>query len=117
MQRNYFTGLMVLFCLGGILFGQEGAPADLLLLNGQIHTMAADRHKVQALAGYTTGGAYLTFREKDMGSLEVGKYADLIVLDRNLFDLPPTEIHQTKVLLTLLEGREVHRDTTFKKDQ
>ena len=69
------------------------------------------------LAGYTTGGAYLTFREKDTGSLEVGKYADLIVLDRNLFDLPPTEIHQTKVLLTLLEGREVHRDTTFKKDQ
>ena len=42
------------------------------------------------------------------GSIEVGKYADLIVLDRNLFDIPLTEISETKVLLTLLEGSPVY---------
>ncbi len=66
------------------------------------------------LAGYTTGGAYLTFREKDTGSLEPGKLADLIVLDRDLFAIPATEIHRTKVLLTMLGGREVYRHPDFK---
>jgi predicted amidohydrolase YtcJ len=53
------------------------------------------------------------FQEKETGSLEVGKAADLIVLDRNLFEIPPEEIHSAKVLWTLLEGREVWRDPAF----
>jgi predicted amidohydrolase YtcJ len=40
----------------------------------------------------------------------LGKAADLIVLDRDLYKIPPTEIHRVKVLLTLLDGREVWRD-------
>ena len=39
--------------------------------------------------------------------IEVGKYADLIVLDRNLFDIPASEISEAKVLLTLLAGKPV----------
>jgi hypothetical protein len=42
------------------------------------------------------------------GSLEPGKLADLIVLDRNLFDIPLTEIARTRVLQTWFEGRLVH---------
>lgn len=61
------------------------------------------------LAAYTTGGAWLAFQEKNTGSLEVGKAADLIVLDRNLFALPPYEIGEAKVLLTLVAGQEVWR--------
>jgi hypothetical protein len=40
----------------------------------------------------------------------VGKRADLVVLDRNLFEIPATEISDTKVLVTLFEGKAVHGD-------
>jgi predicted amidohydrolase YtcJ len=65
------------------------------------------------LAGYTINGAYVNFEETETGSIEVGKSADLIVLDRNLFEIPAHEIHRAKVLLTLLEGSEVYRDASF----
>ena len=51
--------------------------------------------------------------ERETGSLELGKLADVVVLDKNLFDLPVTELHSAKVLLTLLDGREVWRDSSF----
>ncbi len=63
-----------------------------------------------SIAAYTIHGAYLDFTEKETGSIEPGKAADLVVLDRNLFEIPPSRIHEAKVLLTLLEGREVYRD-------
>ena len=65
------------------------------------------------LAGYTINGAYVNFEETETGSIEVGKAADLIVLDRNLFEIPAHEIHLAKVLLTLLDGKEVYRDAGF----
>jgi predicted amidohydrolase YtcJ len=46
--------------------------------------------------------------EKDTGSLEVGKSADLAVLDRNLFETEPSELSETKALVTLFEGKAVH---------
>lgn len=61
------------------------------------------------LAAYTIHGAYVNFQENETGSIEVGKAADLIVLDRNLFEIPKHEIHEAKVLLTFLEGREVYK--------
>ena len=45
--------------------------------------------------------------ERETGSIEVGKFADLIVLERNLFEMPPEEIHKVRVLRTLLEGKTV----------
>jgi len=66
-----------------------------------------------AIAAYTIAGAYSAFEEKETGSIEVGKAADLVVLDRNVFDVPPERIHEAKVLLTLLEGREVFRGPGF----
>jgi predicted amidohydrolase YtcJ len=62
-----------------------------------------------ALAGYTIGSAWANSLEKDTGSIEVGKAADLIVLSKNLFDVPASEIAKQKVLLTLLEGQAVYR--------
>ena len=67
----------------------------------------------EAIAGYTIRGAYLDFTEKETGSIETGKAADLIVLDRNLFEIPPSEIHKARVLWTLLEGKEVYRAEGF----
>lgn len=66
-----------------------------------------------ALAAYTIGGAYVSFEERDSGSLEVGKFADLIVLDQKLFALAPERIHDVRVQWTLLEGREVYRAPGF----
>jgi predicted amidohydrolase YtcJ len=44
------------------------------------------------------------------GSVEVGKLADLIVLDQNLFAIPPEKISDTQALVTLFEGKAVHGD-------
>jgi predicted amidohydrolase YtcJ len=43
-----------------------------------------------------------------IGSLEVGKMADLVVLDHNLFDIDPHDINKTKVLLTIMNGKVVY---------
>lgn len=65
------------------------------------------------IASYTINGAHLIFQEDERGSIEVGKKADLVVLDKNLFELPKTEIGETKVLMSLFEGKEVFRDPEF----
>jgi predicted amidohydrolase YtcJ len=61
----------------------------------------------QALQAYTLNVAYVNHLDKQTGSLAPGKSADIIVLDRNLFETPVRQIHSTKVLLTLFQGREV----------
>ncbi|HSE52809.1 MAG TPA: amidohydrolase, partial [Gemmatimonadales bacterium] len=66
------------------------------------------------LTAYSEGGAWAAGEESRLGTLEVGKAADLIVLDRHLYRIPPGEIHGAKVLLTLLEGREVWRDPAMR---
>jgi predicted amidohydrolase YtcJ len=59
------------------------------------------------IAMYTINAAYQHHLEHETGSIEVGKLADLIVLDRNLFQVPVAEIHTVRVLRTLLAGRTV----------
>ena len=67
-----------------------------------------------AIAAYTINGAYVNFMENDAGSIEVDKYADLIVIDRNLFKIPETEISEANVVLTLLDGELVYGDWDMK---
>jgi len=57
---------------------------------------------------YTINGAWLMHQEDRVGSIEVGKRADIVVLDRNLFNIPVTQISETKVLFTLLDGVAVY---------
>nr|WP_263326298.1 amidohydrolase [Neobacillus sp. Marseille-Q6967] len=61
----------------------------------------------EALKAYTYGSAFGTFREHELGTIEEGKLADLVVLDRNLFAVPPEEIIQTSVELTISDGKIV----------
>jgi len=63
-----------------------------------------------ALAAFTINGAFVNHQEDQTGSIEVGKLADLIVIDRNLFEIAPEEISETSVLVTLLGGQLVHGD-------
>ncbi len=65
------------------------------------------------LRAYTLNGAWLSHEEKSRGSLEAGKFADLIVLDRDLYAVPASEIGRARVLWTLLDGREVFRDPSL----
>ena len=61
------------------------------------------------IALYTINAAYANRLERETGSIEVGKLADLVILDRNLFDVPLNQIHTVKVVRTLLEGNTVYR--------
>jgi predicted amidohydrolase YtcJ len=61
-----------------------------------------------AIAAFTMGSAYVNHDEHDAGSVEPGKRADLVVLDRNLFTEPAAEIAQAEVDLTLVDGAVVH---------
>jgi hypothetical protein len=65
-----------------------------------------------AIDCYTINGAYAAFQERLTGSLEPGKAADLTVLERNLFEVPPGEIHAVRAVLTMLDGAVVWRDPT-----
>jgi predicted amidohydrolase YtcJ len=58
---------------------------------------------------YTLGGAQVVMQEKENGSIEEGKYADMIVLDRNLVEIPVESIDETKVLFTIFEGKTAYR--------
>lgn len=61
------------------------------------------------IEAYTINGAWLMGQEDAVGSIEVGKRADLIVIDRNLFEIPATEINEATVVLTLFDGEPVYR--------
>jgi predicted amidohydrolase YtcJ len=63
----------------------------------------------QAIWGYTMGPALVTGREHLHGSLSPGKFADLVVLDRDIFAIHPAEIADTKIIMTLLDGQIVHQ--------
>lgn len=58
-----------------------------------------------ALRGYTVNGAYQLRMEDRIGSITVGKRADLVMLGANLFQVSPQEVHQVPVQLTLMDGR------------
>jgi predicted amidohydrolase YtcJ len=70
-------------------------------------------HLPEMIAASTITGAWLARSEANTGSIEAGKAADLIVLDRNLFEVPPAELRRVRVLVTLLDGRPVYRDPGF----
>jgi hypothetical protein len=62
----------------------------------------------QALRLYTINNAYLHHEEKEKGSLEVGKLADLIIIDRDVLTCPVDEIRRVRVLATFVGGRLVY---------
>lgn len=113
---------------GGIVAGGSDYPVDPLLPMVQIET-ALD-HTGEAIPGvlpgalspkevvgdllavikmHTINSAYQMHMERDTGSIEVGKYADLVVLNQNLFEIPTERISDTTVVQTILGGKVVYR--------
>jgi predicted amidohydrolase YtcJ len=67
------------------------------------------------LRGYTINGAYQLGVEKDLGSIEVGKLADLIVIEKNIFKQKPSDIHNNRVLMTVMDGDVVYKASKQKE--
>ncbi|MDF3002803.1 MAG: amidohydrolase [Bacillota bacterium] len=59
----------------------------------------------EVLRSYTYGSAWGVSREDELGTLEAGKFADIIAIDRNLFAVDPSEILTSQVILTVMDGR------------
>lgn len=62
----------------------------------------------EALKAYTIGAAYSTHRDDQLGTIESGKYADLVIFEKNLFDLSPEDIRETNVAYTIMNGAIVY---------
>jgi predicted amidohydrolase YtcJ len=84
----------------------QGTPAGGWYPAGRISVDAALRH-------FTRDGAFASFDEDIRGTLSPGKLADLVVLSKNILEIPPAEILNTKVLLTVMGGKDTYRDQDF----
>jgi predicted amidohydrolase YtcJ len=65
---------------------------------------------VELIRGYTLNVAYQLRKKNQIGSIKVGKLADLIILEKNLFQVAPHENGQVDVQLTMMDGRITHRE-------
>ncbi|MBQ7094563.1 MAG: amidohydrolase family protein, partial [Clostridia bacterium] len=63
----------------------------------------------EAIDCYTKEGAYASFEEYEKGTLEDGKFADFVVLDRNIFEIPKADLINTKVLMTVMGGEVTYK--------
>jgi predicted amidohydrolase YtcJ len=61
--------------------------------------------RAEALKSYTWNGAYAAFEESSRGSLEPGKYADVVVLSKDILTIPEDEIPSAQVVYTIVGGR------------
>ncbi|MEW6654481.1 MAG: amidohydrolase family protein, partial [Bacteroidota bacterium] len=66
--------------------------------------------RLEALKSYTANGAYASFEENVKGTIEKGKYADIVVLSNDLLNCSDEEIKATKVLYTIVNGKIVFQN-------
>jgi predicted amidohydrolase YtcJ len=77
--------------------------------DGPIQPRETERLDIDTLIrGYTIDAAYQLHMEDELGSIAVGKRADLVVLDNNLFDVDQYKIHEIQVLMTVMDGKVVY---------
>lgn len=76
--------------------------------NGQVHGESQRLSRLDALRGMTAIPAYLNFDEDSSGTLEVGKFADFVVIDRDYLKCPEDDIMKIKPLLTVVAGKTVY---------
>jgi len=63
---------------------------------------------IESMHAYTYGSAYAMYEEDNIGSLEVGKYADFIIVDQDPFEIERKQLKKIKVLETYVAGRKVY---------
>ena len=77
--------------------------------NAYVHDASECITMADVIKGYTIRNAYQMRRENVLGSIEPGKYADLTVYDRNLFEIDPREIHNVKIAETIKDGLTTYK--------
>ena len=76
------------------------------MVGGEVVLREAQRlSREEALIAHTRRNAYLVFQEKNLGSIEAGKLADLVVLDRDYLTVPADQIKDTRSVMTIVNGR------------
>ena len=81
--------------------------------DGITYNRAEGMDRVNMIRAATIWGAEQAMNEKNIGSLEVGKLADFIIIDKDFFALPEDQIHTIKTLLTSVGGNTVYRDANY----
>lgn len=66
----------------------------------------------QAIMAYTYGSAYANNREDELGTLEIGKLADITVISKNLFEIPVEDIKKCKAVMTIVDGKVVYDESS-----
>ena len=89
---------------GGVF---DGAGQAGYILTNDVYTPEERLTVEQAVNAYTRGSAYARFSDDKLGTLDVGKLADLVVLSQDIFSVSPDEISKTKVLMTMVGGKVV----------
>jgi predicted amidohydrolase YtcJ len=64
----------------------------------------------EAVDCYTINAAYASFEEDKKGSIKEGKLADFVVLNKNIFEIPPEDINSTEVDLTIFDGKIIYKN-------
>lgn len=99
---------------GGIIVG--GSDSDVTDMNPLVGIQGAMTHSnpderlnaMEALKLFTMNPAYSVYEEKERGTIQVGKYADLTILDQNPLTTEPAQIDQIQIMMTIVEGKIVY---------
>jgi predicted amidohydrolase YtcJ len=87
----------------------DGAGQGGAVRTGEFYTPEERIGIMEALKAYTQGSACAAFMDDQVGTLEVGKQADLVVLSQDLFAVAPNTIAATRPLMTMVGGKVVYR--------
>ncbi len=105
-------------------FGSDGSRANQLMpfvtlgwavtgkMVGGMKVLRQPISREDALVAYTRKNAYFLFQENNLGSIQVGKLADLLVLDRDYLTVPADQIKDIKPVMTMVSGRVVYDAAT-----
>jgi hypothetical protein len=119
--KNYFR-LKTLLKKGAIIVGNSDWPITcgnpFLGIHTAVNRKDIDGNTInvkesisveEALKLYTLNAAYASFDENNKGSLKPGKYADLVIIDRDIYNIPKEEIKDIQVLSTMVNGNFVYQ--------
>ena len=77
--------------------------------DGMLFTPSQRLTRAEALQAYTLNNAYAAFQERDLGSISVGKLADITVLSRDIMNVPEDQILAAEAVYTILGGRVAYQ--------
>jgi predicted amidohydrolase YtcJ len=108
-----------------LAYGSDGMPLDPLTgIYAAVTRRGVDRKVYgpeerlsiqEAIRAYTAGTAYMTYDEHNRGTLEVGKFADLVVLSEDIFTIDPERIRTIPIERTIVGGEELYQANARKE--